>query len=322
MMQAMPDGALYAVSDTFVLLAPDGVTFQEVTPTVPGGLTIKGIHMLNSSCGFAVAASDPTTGTAQSAVLWTGDGGQTWEVRATNVGAALRRLWFVSPNDGWAAGVDGQGHGVIGHSADGGRNWLVGGMPDHSADVGGSPVPVTDCSAVRFFDNLRGVALCTACTGNCDPSSQDPASLLTVLAWTADGAQSWTMDPDYEPLMNAGIFGAMAKYSGMISLAFPDPNSGYIAGQNNLVLRYSAAQPEPAGWGQSSCDPSAGGHGSGGSGAGAQGTGGAGADDSVARSGGCGCALPGDPASDLGRAGWAPMAALVALAAARKRRKR
>jgi MYXO-CTERM domain-containing protein len=215
--------------------------------------------------------------------------------------------------------VDRQGRGVIARSVDGGRNWVVTAMPDHPAGGGGSPVPVTDCSAVRFFDNVRGVALCTACSGGCD---QDAPSLLTVLVWSSDGGQNWTMDPDYEPLMSAGPFGALAKFSGMVSLAFPDPNSGFITGQNNLVLRYTAAQPEPAQWGPASCDPSAGGSGSGGSGASAHGTGAAAAGDSASdgeAESGCGCALPGT-AREL--TGWVALAAIAALGATRRRRRR
>jgi MYXO-CTERM domain-containing protein len=159
---------------------------------------------------------------------------------------------------------------------------------------------------VRFFDDKRGVAACLACTGGCEADAGNP-TFLTAFMRTEDGGASWAMDPDYEGTMTAPPFGAMAKYSGMLSLAFPNPNAGFLAGQNNLVLRYTADAPEPDGWGQATCSGAGGGAGAGGGGSGGKSGVAPNFDDSG--SSGCGCRT--GPA-----AGLRAIASLLALAAA------
>jgi len=280
-LQALPTGQLYGVGGSTLVSSADGAAFQEVAVPVPGGLELAAIHMLNPDCGFVLASSE-----SSAAVLWSGDGGQGWEVRAEGLPYELNRLWFVSASLGWAAGTDASGAGVVVRTSDGGASWTAATMPDHPGAMG-EPAPVTSCEAVRFFDDSRGVALCLSCTGNCDNPEETP-SYVTFFGRSSDGGQSWTMDPDYEPQMNAPPFGEMMRFSGMFAMAFPEPNVGFLAGQNNLILRYDADEPEPAGWGPASCDPgSSGGGGSSSSGS-SSGANGDDDDDSEADSG-CGC---------------------------------
>ena len=307
MIQALPSGELYGAGGVTLVVSTDGVTYGEVSPPVPGALGLTAVHMLNSGCGFLAAASASDAATAESAVLWSGDGGQSWEVRAQGLPARLGRMWFVTANLGWAAGTDAQGAGVVARTTDGGRTWTMAMLPDHPAiGAAGTPTPVSSCQDVRFFDDLRGVALCLACTANCDPGAQGDPSLLTVFARSSDGGLSWTMDPDYEPVMSAPPFGPLMKFSGMDAMAFPDPNGGFLAGQNNLVLRYAAVEAEPAAWGPPSCDPGAGGTG-GSTGGGGNGASNGSADGDTATKSGCGCALP-------GTADTTPRAAILGLA--------
>jgi hypothetical protein len=316
MLQALPTGQLYGVGGATVLLSNDGLSYLEVHPAIPGGLPLTGVHMLNASCGYAVAASAEDAGAAQSAVLWSGDGAQSWAPRAQGLPARFRRLWFVRSDLGWAAGSDALGKGVVARTTDGGGSWTMTALPDHPA-VGamGAATPVSSCEDVRFFDDLRGVALCLACTANCEPGSEQARSFLTVFARSNDGGASWLMDPDYEPLMSAPPFGELMKFSGMLAMAFPDPNAGFIAGQNNLVLRYSALVPEAPGWGPTSCNSGSGGAG-GASGQGAQGSSSDSGDGE--RTGGCGCRLPGSRRTSR-EAAVIALAALVAAAGRRRR---
>ena len=308
-LQALPTGQLFAAGGATVVRADGGLPPTEVAVAVPGGLSLTGIFMLNADCGYLVATTVEGAGAAQSAVLWSADGGQSWQVRAQDLGYRLRRAWFVSAELGWAAGTDRQGAGLVARTTDGGHSWSTTAMPDHPPAIGADPVPVTDCWDVRFFDDARGLALCLACTGNCQSEEEQP-SYLTVFARTSDGGQSWQMDPDYEPQMNAPPFGAMMRFSGMFTMAFAEPNAGYLAGQNNLILRYLADEPEPAGWDTPSCES---GSGPDPDGAGGNGSSRAGAD------GGCGCSLS-PPAAVL------PDALLLALGllglAARRGRRR
>lgn len=252
-MQALPTGHFFGAGGQTFVMSSDGQTYVEVNPPVVQDHALKGVFMLNPDCGYLVAATDPDEGSFLSAVLWSGDGGQNWEVRAQDLPYVLSSLWFVNADLGWAAGFEegGDGVGIIARTTDGGRTFSPVTLPDHPPEMGGDPVPVTGCSAVRFFDDVRGVALCVACSGGCAPG-EDP-TFLTVFARSNDGGQTWNMDPDYEEVMNAPPFGDMVKFSGMGSLAFPDPNTGFMAGENSLILRYVADDPEQPGWSQSDC---------------------------------------------------------------------
>ena len=306
-LQAVASGELFAVGGTVLLRSLDGTGAEEIGLPVAADAAATGIHMLNPTCGYALAANEAGFST----VLWTADSGTSWEIRAEALPITLRRAWFVSADLGWAAGEQ-AGRGLVARTSDGGRTWVDVSLPDHPPLIGNQPAPVTECRDVRFFDDLRGVALCLVCTAECDVPDGSP-SYLTMFARSEDGGQSWQMDPDYEPQMNAPPFGELMKASGMFAMVFPDPNNGFIAGQNNLLLRYGADSPEPPGWGPASCEPgggagnSTGGHaGSGGS------TGASGGDD-----GGCGCRMVGRSAG--GRAGVVSLLALLALARRRRR---
>jgi MYXO-CTERM domain-containing protein len=282
--QVTSDWALFGVGANTVLRSPDGGQFLESSPSRPSGMDLVGVHMLTKDCGYLLAAPSADSGAMGSAILWTGDGGETWETRSESREFRLERAWFVSANLGWAVGVRND-QGIIAKTTDGGRTWSVAAAPNHTP-VMNQPdeVPVTECKRVRFFDDKRGVALCLCCTGGCDGVEGEDPSYVTAFLRTEDGGGSWAMDPDYEPVMQAPPFGAMMKFSGMFAMAFPDPNTGYLGGQNNLILRYTAAAPEAAGWDPPGCQ------GSGGSGNGGSGTGGssAGSADGDSDSG-CGC---------------------------------
>lgn len=313
-LQALPGGPMFGVGGTTLVRSTDGLSVSESTVAVPNDLALRGVFMLNAECGYAVASTDEEAATARSAVLWSGDGGETWQERSRPEALRLRRLWFVDAELGWAAGVSGDGAGVIARSIDGGRTWASATLPDHPAPFG-DPVPTSACEDVRFFDDRRGLALCLACTGSCEGGEEDP-TYATVLARSTDGGASWQMDPDYEPVMTAPPFGDMMRFSGMFDMAFPTPNAGYLVGQNNLVLRYVADQPEPKGWGPADC--ASGGFGGSGTtppgGDGDPATAG-GAEDE----GGCGCRLTGS--RNAGRAPLVALLGLVAAACAARRRR-
>jgi len=251
--QALPTGQLYGVGEGIVVLSTDGEQYQELTPQLPEGMTFQSIFMLNPNCGAAVATTAADSGSDKTAILWTDDGGLSWQVRADSVSVRGAGLWFVDGRTGWLA-AEKDGAGVVAWTDDGGATWTDVPVPDHPAVMGNEPVPVTSCQDVRFFDDQRGAALCLCCTAECDGGENAHPTYLTTFFWTTDGGRTWTMDPDYEPVMKADPFGDMVKYSGMVTMAFPDPNRGFIAGQNNLVLSYEAAQPEADGWLTFPCD--------------------------------------------------------------------
>jgi|GEM_PF-767309 len=287
-LQALPDGAVFGAGANLVLVSKDGSSFVEKAVPVPSGMELHGIAMLNSTCGFAVAGALSDLGGMGSAVLWTEDGGESWVTRGEGREFQANRAWFVTPTLGWIAGSQ-SGRAIVAKTTDGGNTWTPVGIPDHPPPMGSQPFPATDCVDVKFFDDTRGVAACLSCTAECDGGEDANPSYLTVFVRSEDGGQSWTMDPDYEAAMAAPPFPAMSKFSGMLAMAFPDPNNGYLAGQNNLILRYAAAVPEAAAWPPSGCDGNEAGGGNAGGGGGPQ-AGTAGANGTASGSdSGCGC---------------------------------
>lgn len=277
--QTTSDWGMFAVSGPTLLRTLDGATFEEVEPVLPSGMELESVHMFSAQCGFLLAA--PSDGTMGTAVLWTSDGGESWETRSENREYRLRRTWFVSPRLGWASG-ERSDRGILAKTTDGGETWTTLNAPDHPPLLGQTAV-ATSCEDVKFFDDKRGVALCLACMGGCDPEEEGAQpSYLTILVRTNDGGATWEMDGDYEAEMSAPPFPEMSKVSGMFAMSFPDPNNGFMAGQNNLILRYTADNPEPAAWAPPSCVTGEGG--SGPDGGGDEEAGGEGAGES-----GCGC---------------------------------
>lgn len=73
--------------------------------------TLNGIHMLNSTTGWAVGNGG--------LILKTTDGGSTWPAQTSGTTTNLRSVHFVDANTGWAVG----GGGLILASTDGGATW-------------------------------------------------------------------------------------------------------------------------------------------------------------------------------------------------------
>jgi len=254
-LQVTHDWAMFAVGGSTVVRTQDGATFVESKPTLPSGMGLVGIQMFNKDCGYAVAAPTEEKSLGY-AVLWTSDGAETWSTRSQGHDLRFRRVYFISPTQGWAVGTRGN-EGVLAKTTDGAKTWTFAKAPAHPPFFNQEPA-VTRCEDVRFFDDQRGVALCLCCTGNCEPEEGQSPSYLTSLLRTYDGGQTWSMDMDYEAKMAVPPFPEMSKASGMLTMSFPDPNHGFMAGQNNIILRYEASQPEAEAWPAASCESSSG----------------------------------------------------------------
>lgn len=280
-LQVTADGAVFGAGANVVQISANGSVFVEKPVQVPSGMELSGTSMLTATCGFLIATTAANSGQAGSAVLWTSSAGESWEVRGENRDFRMSKASFLTPKLGWVAG-DREGKGLLAKTTDGGASWTQQAVPDHPPMAGQQSVPVTSCNDVKFFDDRRGVALCLACTADCEAGGTNP-SFLTSFLRTDDGGQTWLQDPDYEPMMSAPPFGAMMKASGMFGMSFPNPNTGFLAGQNNLILIYTAATPEAPAWGASGCDPNA-------SGAGGNGAGGSASESATSGADtGCGC---------------------------------
>jgi photosystem II stability/assembly factor-like uncharacterized protein len=154
--QALPTGQMFAAAGKGMMVY-DGSAYQDVSVEVGDGLILTNVLMLNASCGYAMAGPDEGQ-PAGSQVYWTGDGGVTWAARGSKLGYTLTRMSWVNKDLGWAAGEDGT-KGFVARTTDGGQTWSQANLPDHPAvGAAGQISPVTTCTDVKFFDNLRGVA--------------------------------------------------------------------------------------------------------------------------------------------------------------------
>jgi len=261
--QALPSGDVFGVAGDTVVHTTDGVTWTSATVPSPGGEeSPQGIFMLNPTCGWIVggwAYDEDSHPTPSDGAVWTTiDGGQTWTVLAQGLPYYLSRVYFVAGNLGFAVG-SAAGRGVLVRTTDGGQTWTEQTLPIHAAmpDVCigfgfciDDPTPISDMVDVRFFDAGRGVALGLACTSPpCDPTDS-AATYLTSFLRTYDGGQSWTHDEHYEdamPDIDLRIMTLPGEVAKQITMAFPDPNHGFLGGQHNMILRYVASDPEDPG---------------------------------------------------------------------------
>jgi hypothetical protein len=213
--------------------------------------------MLNPTCGWIVGGwdYDPEDHATYSdgAVWYTDDGGATWTLRASGLSYHLERAHFLAGDLGFAVGANAD-RGVIARTADGGITWTELTVPDHPAlpevcMVGScidDPQPISAMSRVRFWDPARGIALGLACTASeCDPTDS-ATTYLTSFLRTYDGGATWTHDADYEAAMPdiSIVFDIPGVFAKKVSMAFPDPNHGFLGGQHNTILRYRADDPE------------------------------------------------------------------------------
>ncbi len=318
--QVLSSGEILGVGSGGVERSADGQTWTNTALDAPADdVAPASIAMLNDTCGWLVGGlpADSDAGRpnpSQGAVWYTDDGGESWTVIAQGLAFYLRAASFVAGDVGWAVGQQNGATGVLALTTDGGATWSPVAVPDHPAlpDVCllsqciTDPTPVSDMTGIRFWDTARGIASGLACTGGCG-AGEDP-TYLTVFLRTYDGGATWAYDEDYEaamPEVNLGMMTLPGQMSGLQSMAFPDPNHGFLAGELEMILRYDAdfiedpAQSEPA------CGSTVGDGGVGpGTDGGSTGTDGGGTPDDGDQLSGCGCRAGGGGAGTPVLFGW------------------
>lgn len=234
-----------------------GTTVTDAAVPALGDRSIAALQMLDDLVGYAAGGNGPTDDEpnvpyGDGFVLKTTDGGQTWSMIAQNLPMKVHSVFFLNEERGWIGGA-GPTTGLLYRSTDDGATWSPLTLPPHpefdyeitmpwKINQHVDPTPPTDVVGVRFFDCNRGVALAIACIGGCD---SDQPTFITLFWHTSDAGNTWEFDPDFEPVMVGGqMMPEAKKLSAMLHLQFPGINSGFIAGQHAMVLRYSALVPE------------------------------------------------------------------------------
>ncbi len=260
--QVLPSGDIFALAGSTVLHSSDGVTWTSAAVGDAGDASPQGIFMLNPTCGWLVGGwgfdEDDHPTPSDGAVWETEDGGQTWTVLAQSLPYYLSRVHFVAGNLGFAVGSAADS-GVLVRTTDGGHTWdqqtlpIHPAMPDVCMGFGiciDDPAEISDMVDVRFFDATRGVALGLACTSPPCDRGDNTASYLTSFLRTYDGGQSWVHDEHYEdamPEIDMQFMTLPGQLAKQLTMAFSDPNHGFLGGQHNMILRYEATDPESPG---------------------------------------------------------------------------
>ena len=135
-------------------------------------------------------------GTCQIHVLFSSDGGRTWAQRSTT---DLKKVSFVSANDGWGIGnVFPDGSQRIERTSDGGRTWQRSSVP--------CPHLAATATDLSFVSPGRGWLLCSGVAG--------AGNANRAILETTDGGRTWTT------VAGAGLGGQSA--SGLTTSGYPD----------------------------------------------------------------------------------------------------
>jgi len=165
-------------------------------------------------------------------VLYSADGGDSFDLLASGLEHQLTEVSFVNPAEGWAAAATYlEGGAAIARTSDGGESWeliQIDGFPDGEVvgvGMGASTVPA-GCSFVEFFGREVGVAVCTTATFDSDGS--------TGLFLSVDGGESWEHQLGYKDSFPNQLIAA----GEVIDTAMVDCHRGWLVGEGKIIQRW------------------------------------------------------------------------------------
>jgi len=169
-------------------------------------IPLKDVHFTDPENGWIIGAGTaPSSGYVYSLIMYTNDGGTTWEEQinySSRDGYLLNSAHFTDSLNGWAAGGGPWfNNGIILKTTDSGNNWDT----SFSNNTGAF-------HSIYFTDSFNGWAVGTH-------SYYDPPTILR----TANGGISWY-------LQSAGIT------SGLRSICFADLENGWVVGDSGIIL--------------------------------------------------------------------------------------
>lgn len=172
-------------------------------------------------------------------IVWSDDNGATWTQAKVPVSSDLTAVTFVNPTKGWAVGHD----GVILHTADGGRTWvlqldgrkanaqLTAAMQARANAVGAAPAYKQLLAEARRYEE-QGPDKPFLDVWFADENHGYAVGAFNLIVRTADGGLTW--EPLFDQTENPKLLNLYA-----IGKAGDDL---YIAGEAGLVLRFDPAQ--------------------------------------------------------------------------------
>ncbi|GAA4363521.1 hypothetical protein GCM10023185_32280 [Hymenobacter saemangeumensis] len=226
------------------LLSAAPASAQWAVQRPPASLySLTDVHFLNASQGFASASIG--------GFMKTADGGQTWQDLPTGVQSSLRDVFFVTPDTGYVVG----NAGVIIRTTNGGQSWQrrdllntgasVNGVYAHSGNRvlvtqgdrifastnGGSAwSPIYTYNGPLSIFTFRFLEFASPQVGYAVGGYSGSFGNVAQVVKTTDGGQTWQLLPSLS---------GSAPMGGAAAVAFPTPQTGYVADVQDRLFRSS-----------------------------------------------------------------------------------
>ncbi len=236
---------IVGLSGLIAISLDQGSTWDKEEVSVPSGGSLTAGAVIGENIWFVGGTpseeptegddwEDPTPGHAggDGFVLYSDDGGSSFDTIASNLEYELTDVSFVNPLEGWAsASTSTEGGAAVGKTSDGGETWDFVSVPDFpegevfGVAMGASLVPA-GCSGVEFFGREVGVAVCTSATFEADGA--------TGLFLSTDGGASWEIQPGYKDAFAS----QMASMATIFDMAMIDCHRGWLVGGGKVIQRW------------------------------------------------------------------------------------
>jgi photosystem II stability/assembly factor-like uncharacterized protein len=233
--QYVNDNAAFLMGTGLMLKSQNGASSWELLKTGVPNSTYHGLYFLSDDVGYAAGAVGAfAEGTDRSGIVFTEDGGQTWQQQAFGFSGGWQDIHFADENNGTVIGG-----GNFGKTTNGGDNWTFSSIP---FDLTGR------CS--WFFDDTEGViggqgvfsSVCKTTNGGASYTCQDN-TLATDFYFTSD-LNGWAVaEGTSENVLHTidggdtWLYVPTGNFQTKHSVFFLDENHGWIGAANGTVIR-------------------------------------------------------------------------------------
>lgn len=205
------------------------------------GLPAAGDHvnpvrvvLLGNGCAVVVGG-DPGETDSEGTVIrpeglgavWVRLGSGDFVLKSQAMAASLYAVDFPTPSIGYVGG-SGNGIAYLGRTENGGASFTGQALPSHASN--GTPTSVT---GIHCFEASR----CIAMVGFGSDGQVGPSLPI----YTTDSGETW----QYDDTMTQPLGNMFERASGLLAMSFVSAELGLFAGENHLVMRYTAPGASP-----------------------------------------------------------------------------
>jgi len=203
-------------------------------PSAGANINPAKVVLIGNGCAVVVGGDPGETDTDGNVIrpeglgaVWVRLGSGDFVLKSQDLSASLYAVDFPTPGIGYVGG-SGNGIAYLGRSENGGASFSGQALPSHSTN--GTPTSVT---GIHCFEASRCIALVGFGTGD-----QVGPSLPI---YTTDSGQTW----QYDETMTQPLGNMFERASGLLAMSFVSAELGLFAGENHLIMRYTAPGASP-----------------------------------------------------------------------------